>query len=83
MFNEKGEIKMNLSDETYMKHHVTQLDDLGAEERELWTIGQNNWCMKHHGMSYDEYITNEGDLVLVTTYSDDGILMEESFIISD
>ncbi len=26
---------MNLSDETYMKYHVTQLDDLSAEERAL------------------------------------------------
>ena len=53
---------MNLSDETYMKYHVTQLDDLSAEERALWTFGQNNWCMKHHGMSYDEYIAKKDAL---------------------
>ena len=54
---------MNLSYETYMKYHVSQLEDLSAEERALWTFGQNSWCMKHHGMSYDEYIAKKDALL--------------------
>jgi hypothetical protein len=54
---------MNLSDETYMKYHVSQLEDLCAEERALWRVGQNNWCMKHHGVPYDEYIAKKDALL--------------------
>jgi len=46
---------MALSDEIYMKHHVSELKDLEAYVVKLWREGQERWCQRTHGMSCDEW----------------------------
>ena len=46
---------MALSDEIYMKHHVSELRDLDEDVVKLWKEGQDRWCMRTHGMSSEDY----------------------------
>ena len=46
---------MAISDEIYMKHHVSELRDLDEGVVKLWKEGQDRWCMRTHGMSSEDY----------------------------
>jgi len=46
---------MALSDEIYLKHHVSELRDLDEYVVKLWKEGQDRWCMRTHGMSSEDY----------------------------
>ena len=41
--------------ETYMRYHISQVRDLDVDTAKLWAEGQDQWCMKHHGMSSVDY----------------------------
>ena len=41
--------------ETYMKHHISELRDLGIDIAKKWVEGSEQWCKKHHGMSCVDY----------------------------
>jgi len=46
---------MALSDEVYMKYHISELVDLDVAEAKLWKEGQNRWCVRHHGMTSEKW----------------------------
>ena len=46
---------MAIEDEIYMKYHVSQLRDLEDDVVKLWKKGQDRWCMRHHGVTSEDY----------------------------
>jgi hypothetical protein len=46
---------MALSDEIYMKHHVSELHKLDEDTAKLWKEGQDRWCFRQYGMTVEEF----------------------------
>ena len=65
---------MAIEDEIYMKYHVSQLRDLEDDVIKLWKKGQDRWCMRHHGMSSEDYYAGlDANLESGFNFDNDGV----------